>query len=90
MVLETSTLPTELYPYIRAILYQKNSGLSRAFLKKFIKTEIFNEFSSNYGASKTTGTKFRISSELSVTSEFNAYTSTPCSFAMLNALANSG
>ena len=33
MVLETSTLPTELYPYIRVILYQTKSDLSRGFSK---------------------------------------------------------
>ena len=31
MVLETSTLPTELYPYIRIILYQNVFALSRCF-----------------------------------------------------------
>ena len=41
MVLETSTLPTELYPYIRAILYQKKRCLSRVFLKKLYKIRSF-------------------------------------------------
>ena len=34
MVLETSTLPTELHPYVQRILYQTSYDLSRCFTKK--------------------------------------------------------
>ena len=37
MVLETSTLPTELYPYAHRLLYSKISRLSRDFAKIFLK-----------------------------------------------------
>ena len=86
MVLETSTLPTELYPYIRVTLYQKKFGLSRAFSKK---RRGKRKFLRNLLCHKRTSAKFEISRESSLTLQVRACMPTPFSFARISASANS-